>query len=311
MMRMNVSYTIRLIAPSGYCHNQLAAARGIACLQQAGHKVEHTDIVTRRFQRFAGTDAERLHDINALTEESPRPDILLAVRGGYGATRLLQQIDYPPLQQCLQYQPIALCGHSDFTALQLALLAQSQLITFSSPMLCSHFGAEVLSPFTLQHFWLALTSPLFKLSWCCHENDLSPLQGLLWGGNLSMITALAGTPYLPRIKGGILVIEDINEPPYRIERMLQQLLQCGILATQQAIIVGCFSGTKESEYDQGFGLNSIWQRLRELTRLPIITGLSFGHGIDTVTLPQGAQGTLFVSRQRATLTVTGHPTLPH
>ena len=308
-MNPHTSRTIHLIAPSGYCLNQPAAALGIQRLQQAGHQVSNQTVIGRRFQRFAGSDAERLQDINALARLSPLPDIILAVRGGYGVTRLLDQIDYAGLAQQLQGQPVALCGHSDFTALQLALLARSGLITFSGPMLCGNFGAPTLSEFSWQRFWQALTSPVFTLTWASSTSTLPEVEGTLWGGNLAMTLTLVGTPWMPVIDHGILVIEDINEHPFRTERMLLQLHQCGILARQRAIVVGSFSGFKPTEYDNGFGFATVWQRIRDLTGLPVIDGLDFGHEQATVTLPLGARGALSVMRGQASLRISGHPVL--
>ena len=308
-MNLHTPRHIHLIAPSGYCHNQPAAALGIQRLTQAGHQVSNQAVTGRRFQRFAGSDSERLQDINALARVSPLPDIILAVRGGYGVTRLLDQIDYAGLRQQLQGQPAALCGHSDLTALQLALLSQAGLITFSGPMLCGNFGAPTLSDFTWQHFWQALTSTTFTLQWATSTPTLPPLNGTLWGGNLAMIMTLVGTPWMPAIDDGILVIEDINEHPFRTERMLLQLHQCGILARQRAIIVGSFSGFTPTEYDNGFSFATVWQRIREISGLPVIDGLDFGHEQATVTLPLGAQGTLNVAHGQASLQISGHPVL--
>ncbi|MBP2171047.1 muramoyltetrapeptide carboxypeptidase [Erwinia toletana] len=306
-MRSGTSRLFHLVAPSGYCHNQAAARRGIERLSAAGHRVENRAVISRRFQRFAGDDRERLQDINALATLSALPDIVLAVRGGYGATRLLDQVDYPALRQ-LAGQPLAICGHSDFTALQLALLTQSGLITFSGPMLCSNFGAEQLSDFTIEHFWRAITQPEFSVEWQTTAPD-TQVSGTLWGGNLAMIASLVGTPWLPQGDDGILVIEDVNEHPFRTERMLLQLHQSGILARQRAIITGSFTGVTLSEYDNGFDFPDVWQRIRELSGLPVITDLAFGHHQDTVTLPLGAQAVLQVNQGCSQLSIKGHPTL--
>ncbi|RWR01868.1 peptidase S66 [[Pantoea] beijingensis] len=301
------SYSIHLIAPSGFCHNRVAAELGVARLQAAGHAVENQQVIPRRFQRFAGTDEQRLSDINSLSTLDKLPDVVLAVRGGYGLTRLLDRIDYASLRQ-LCGKPVALCGHSDFTALQLALLANSQIISFSGPMLSGNFGAEILSDFTVEHFWRALTSPTFALEWQTDSPDCH-VDGTVWGGNLAMIASLIGTPYLPEIADGILVIEDVNEHPFRIERMLLQLHQSGILARQRAIVAGNFTGSRITGYDNGFDFASVWQMLRNLTGLPVITGLAFGHDSDTVTLPLGARGQLHVINGRSSLRLSGHPTI--
>ena len=304
-----ISRSIRLISPSGYCHNQPAALLGVERLRAAGHQVDNQQVITRRFQRFAGTDAERLADINQLATLSTLPDVVLAVRGGYGASRLLDAIDYVGLQRRLLNQPLALCGHSDFTAIQLALLAQVGLISFSAPMLAGNFGATTLSEFTLQHFWQALTSPTVNVDWQSESPDQGEWQGTLWGGNLAMICSLIGTPWMPQIDNGILVIEDVNEHPFRIERMLIQLQQSGILARQRAIVTGSFTSTALSDYDNGFDFATVWQRLRDEYQIAVISDLPFGHDADTVTLPLGASATLEIDQGAARLAFTGHPTL--
>jgi len=114
---------------------------------------------------------------------------------------------------------------------------------------------------------------------------------------------------MPDIQGGILVIEDVNEHPFRIERMLLQLHQSGILSRQNAIIIGSFSGTTSTDYDNGYDFTSVWNLIRDLTGIPVITGLAFGHSADTVTLPLGAQGMLTVENTAASLQVSGHPVL--
>lgn len=296
-----------LIAPSGYCQNQQAAELGVARLRHQGHKVLNTEVIARRESRFAGNEADRLQDINGLAHLESLPDIVLAVRGGYGATRLLSQLDRAGIAARLRDQPVALCGHSDFTVLQLALLSAGT-VSFSGPMLAGNFGAEVLSEFTVDHFWRALTSPKLTLSWETQPQEVD-VSGTVWGGNLAMIASLVGTPWLPEIQDGILVIEDVNEHPFRVERMLLQLAQSGILARQKAIVTGSFTGATLTDYDNGYDFDSVWTLIRQVTGLPLVTGLDFGHHWNTVTLPLGAQGHLQVKGSGSTLTLSGHPTL--
>ena len=188
-----------LVAPSGYCINQQAAARGVERLQQAGHEVAHQQVIPRRQQRFAGTEHERLADINQLAQLPGRNRIVLAVRGGYGASRLLPHIDWQGLIARQQRDPLLICGHSDFTVIQSGLLAMGNVVTFSGPMLAGNFGAETLDPFTEQHFWQALRQPEFTLEWP-GEGPNCRVEGTLWGGNLAMLTSLIGTPWLPAIR---------------------------------------------------------------------------------------------------------------
>ncbi len=305
---MPTPYTFHLIAPSGYCINQSAAEQAIDFLQQH-HNVTHHEVITRRDQRFAGDDYQRLADLNNLVDLPTLPDIILAVRGGYGASRLLPNIDYAGLQQRLHGTDTIVCGHSDFTAIQLALLTQCELVTFSGPMLSGNFGVEPPSDFTLQHFWGAITEPNYQLSWQDNTMMEGEWQGQLWGGNLAMICSLIGTPWMPKIKDGILVIEDINEHPFRIERMLLQLHYAGILQQQRAIITGSFSQGATSDYDAGYSLDTVWRYIETLTGVPIISQLAFGHEFDTVTLPIGAMAQLTAQQKQRQLKLSGYPIL--
>ncbi|AHW20239.1 muramoyltetrapeptide carboxypeptidase [Salmonella enterica] len=297
-----------LIAPSGYCINQQAALRGVQRLTDAGHQVENDEVIRRRYQRFAGTDAERLADVNSLASLTSPDTIVMPVRGGYGASRLLDRIDWQSLASRQQRNPLLICGHSDFTAIQAGLLAQANVITFSGPMLAANFGAETLNTFTEQHFWLALRKAQFTVEWQ-GDGPQCNAQGTLWGGNLAMLISLIGTPWMPTIDKGILVLEDVNEHPFRVERMLLQLEYAGILNRQSAIVLGSFSGAAPNEYDAGYSLESVYAFLRSRLSVPLITGLDFGHEQRTVTLPIGANATLKNTRQGTQLTLSGHPTL--
>ncbi|ECF2525577.1 muramoyltetrapeptide carboxypeptidase [Salmonella enterica subsp. enterica] len=297
-----------LIAPSGYCINQQAALRGVQRLTDAGHQVENDEVIRRRYQRFAGTDVERLADVNSLASLTSPDTIVMPVRGGYGASRLLDRIDWQALATRQQRDPLLICGHSDFTAIQAGLLAQANVITFSGPMLAANFGAETLNTFTEQHFWLALRKAQFTVEWQ-GDGPQCDVQGTLWGGNLAMLISLIGTPWMPTIDKGILVLEDVNEHPFRVERMLLQLEYAGILNRQSAIVLGSFSGAAPNEYDAGYSLESVYAFLRSRLSVPLITGLDFGHEQRTVTLPIGANATLKNTRQGTQLTLSGHPTL--
>lgn len=297
-----------LIAPSGYCIKQHAALRGIQRLTDEGHQVNNVEVIARRCERFAGTETERLEDLNSLARLTTPNTIVLAVRGGYGASRLLADIDWQALVARQQHDPLLICGHSDFTAIQCGLLAQGNVITFSGPMLVANFGADELNAFTEHHFWLALRNKTFTIEWQ-GEGPTCQTEGTLWGGNLAMLISLIGTPWMPKIENGILVLEDINEHPFRVERMLLQLYHAGISPRQKAIILGSFSGSTPNDYDAGYNLESVYAFLRSRLSIPLITGLDFGHEQRTVTLPLGAHAILNNTREGTQLTISGHPVL--
>jgi muramoyltetrapeptide carboxypeptidase len=305
---MTPTYDIRLIAPSGYPHNPEAMARGIARLEEAGHTVQGKDVLERRELRFAGSDAERAEDINALADASrPLPDVALAIRGGYGAHPLLPLLDYDGLRKRLDDAPLALVGHSDFTALQCALYARSGLVTLGGPMLGADFGAPELDARTWEHFWATLATDEGRASWTTPDTQALDVEGTLWGGNLAMLTSLIGSPFFPEIDGGILFVEDIAEPAYRVERMLYHLFHAGVLGRQKALVIGDFTSYRTTEYDNGYDLDATFERIAAVAGLPIVRGLPFGHDAAKFTLPFGAPGRLVVADGTATLTFNGHP----
>jgi muramoyltetrapeptide carboxypeptidase len=309
-MRPELALDIEVFAPSGYPPDMTAVERGVARLREAACTVRGIEATQRRFQRFAGTDDERVADLNRLADPArPLPDIALCVRGGYGASRLLDRLDYAGLQRRLAGASTMLVGHSDFTVIQLALLAKAGLITFGGPMLAGNFGAtdERFSQFTFGNFWKAVCDETLSVTSATPQEHTLDVRGVLWGGNLAMMASLVGTPYLPLIDGGILFVEDIAERPFRVERMLYQLHHAGILQRQQALILGDFSQGEPVDYDNGFSIADVAAQIRAATGIPVLTGLQFGHCDDTLTLPVGAPARLRSGVDGFLLTVGGYP----
>lgn len=301
--------SIDLVAPSGYPQDPEAVARGIERLTDEGHRLDNLLATQRRYQRFGGTDGERAADLNRLADPSrPLPDIVLAVRGGYGAARILHGLDYDGLQR-LRDQPVAIVGHSDFTAIQCALFARAGVKSFGGPMFAGDFGAERVSAFTMRHFWQALSQPQFTVISDVPQVQPVDVTGMLWGGNLAILASMIGTPYMPPVEGGILFIEDVNEHPFRIERMIYQLHQSGILGRQQALVLGEFSGGRLSDYDNGYSLETMIEHVRSVVGIPIVTGLQFGHIDDLLTLPFGATAHLRAQPDGFTMRLSDYPHL--
>jgi muramoyltetrapeptide carboxypeptidase len=300
---------IQLIAPSGYPHDRAAMARGVARLRAAGCRVEGTAVLERAELRFAGSDAERAADLNRLAGPEALPDVALAIRGGYGATRLLEHLHYDALRERLAGEPTVLVGHSDFTALQMALYARCGLVTFGGPMLGPDFGAEAPSALTWNHFWNTVAAPRGQARWATSAPASLDVEGPLWGGNLALLCSLLGTPYFPAIDGGILFVEDVGEPPFRIERLLLQLHLAGVLGRQRALVLADFTRCQPSAYDNGYDLAAGFARLREAVPIPVLDGLPFGHEADKFTLPFGAPARLVAGDGQAELSFGGYPWL--
>jgi muramoyltetrapeptide carboxypeptidase len=281
------SVGVALIAPGGYAPDEAALARGILALQSQGCVVYDYYDPAAKYLRFGGTDAARVEQIYAAID-NPQVQIVLAIRGSYGMSRLLPLLD---LRRLAASKKIFV-GHSDVTALHLALLAQTGATSVAGPMLCGDFGEAELSEYTMSHFWQCLRQPEQVLQISAPDNPVVNVSGTLWGGNLAMLNHLIGSSYLPQIEDGILFLEDIGEHPYRIERMMLQLQYAGILGRQQAIVLGDFSNYRLAEYDNGYGFDAMLAYLRAHVPVPILTGLPFGHIRDKVTLQVGAQAQL-------------------
>ena len=277
--------------------NQLALQR-MAC---AGFKIDNPAITDRQYLRFAGTDSQRASDLqNIATGAIEAPKLLLGVRGGYGAMRLLPLIDWQTLGRIMQERGTILAGFSDVTAIQCALLAQGDMSSLAAPMLYSEFGKNNPDQVSCRQFVEALTDPKLtinvtsaaltseKLPTVLANNTVQTITGTIWGGNLSVVSALAGSPYLPRIKGGIVFLEDVGEQTYRIERMLYDLYLAGVFKDQQAIVFGSITGTGEDSYDARYDISIVIQNLHELTGLPIYNGMRFGHIAQKQSFPLGA-----------------------
>ena len=290
---------VTLFAPCGYEADptRLVAARSY--FERHGYRVDLALTVGGRHQRFSGTDDERLAWLDSIVVD-PSAGIVLALRGGYGATRLLPAIDFTALAAAVA-RGKRLVGHSDFTALSLGLLATTGAVSFSGPMAGFGFGRSVVDPFTEAHFWRAMEEQRVDVAFETPFDGRVDVDGRLWGGNLSMIASLIGTPWLPLIDDGILFVEDVNEQPYRIERMLLQLQQAGVLDRQRLVLCGDFTDYRVSDYDNGYGIPDALARVQATTPVPIVAGLPMGHGARTLTLAVGMPAEVAVAAGRVNL----------
>lgn len=307
------SRNLHIIAPSGFAPRPDQAQLGIQRLTEAGFIVGNQDAVHRRHQRFAGTDEQRIADLQTIaTGQIPTPKVIMGLRGGYGAMRLLPHIDWPSLGARLREHNSLLFGFSDVCAVQLALLAQGNHPSFSGPMVYSEFGRNPLSPYTMHSFAHNAGSAAFDITVAQPQYFPIPnLEATAWGGNLSVLAALVGSPYFPQIEGGILFLEDVGEQPYRIERMLQTLHLAGILKKQQAIILGDFRmGNIRDVYDAGYNLDVVAAQIRRISGIPVLTGFPFGHITHKATFPLGSLARLRGDTQGGySVQFYGHPHL--
>ena len=295
---------VAIVAPSGCTQDPCAVERAVARLEAQGCLVRNHYDHSCIHQRFGGSDEGRLAQLQAAIDD-PEVQLIIALRGGYGITRLLPEVDF----EAIAASGKILVGFSDVTALHMGLMAKTGAQSYAGPMIAGDFGAAEPDPFTLDDFWRCLAGPEHTIVETAAGNPALDLHGTVWGGNLAMLVSLLGTPYFPRIEGGILFVEDIAEHPFRVERMLLQLHQAGVLARQRALVLGDFSGYRLGPQDNGYDFDAMLAYLRATLPLPVLTGLTFGHGPHRVTLPFGADGHLVSGETGFSLTLSNYPTL--
>jgi len=291
---------VYIISPSSAVAESKTLSRATIRLQKMGFKVALDRHVTSVEQRFAGTDAQRLGSFDrAIKQKLP---IVMASRGGYGMSRLLPSIDFKAIADSGK----RFVGQSDFTAFSLALLATTGSVSYAGPTASFDFGAAKLETLTTEIFCEVMRGELEVLSFETQDADLIDCRGTLWGGNLAMLVSLIGTPYMPKIKGGILFVEDVGEHPYRVERMLNQLHQAGVLSRQKALLLGSFTEYKLGAHDNGYDLPEVVKYIRKSYGIPVVTGLPYGHTSMKVTLPIGARVGLATEAGLAHLVLDEH-----
>ncbi len=312
---------IYVYSPSSAVRDRPAFQRGVRRLQALGYEVEVDADALAQHQRFAGDDDTRLAAINRAAASGA--GVALISRGGYGITRILHKLPLKTLHRAAE-RGTRFVGMSDFTALQCALLAQHASVTWAGPALGEGFGrttadggVDEITQACFEDLTLGRGegtgwrsgSTVAKSS----DPALAELQGewrlpagTLWGGNLSVLVSLLGTPWMPAVGKGVLFLEDVNEHPYRIERMLAQLLHAGVLQKQRAVVLGQFNRYRLiPRYDRGFDMPAVVQWLRAQLKVPVITNLPFGHVATQVCLPVGLPVQL-QGQGRDVLMVWGH-----
>ncbi len=297
--RLKAGDTVAVIAPASGATPE-AFERALANVATLGLKGKVGKYARGSKDYLSGTDAERLHDLHWAFEDKEVNGIW-CVRGGSGAPRLLQDINYSLIKK----NPKVFIGYSDITSLHMAIAQQTGLVTFHGPVASSelseytktHLVNSVISPpanYKIQpsEYNLAQASALFK------PLVITPgkARGRLIGGNLSLLSAIAGTQYAMRdVKGAILFAEDINEPPYKVDRLFTQLRQTCDMKSLAGVALGVFSSDKAAtDADTAMTLRVLKDRLGDLG-IPVISGLSIGHIRDQFTLPMGIEAELDTS----------------
>ena len=278
-----------LVAPAGPLRNEGDLARAIENVRSFGWEPVAGEHALAREGYFAGSDQLRAADLNSALRDDAI-DAVWCLRGGYGAIRILESIDYAPVAR----RPKPIIGYSDITALHSAFALRCGMVTYHGPT-----ARAALSPFSRRSLACALVHGGDS---CGTAEDATVLhggvaQGALAGGNLALLSALAGTPFAPRLRDAILVLEDIDEPVYRIDRMMRQLLLAGLLDGVRGIVFGACTNCPEAADDGARRLDDVVGEIATLLGVPTIIGAPIGHIDDQWTLPLGALASLDADRR--------------
>jgi muramoyltetrapeptide carboxypeptidase len=271
---------VALVAPAGVLRREEDIARALDNIRSLGWIPVVGSNVRSQLGYLAGSDAERLHDINSALA-SDDVDAVWCIRGGYGSMRLLSSLDY----EAIRRWPKPFIGFSDITALHSAIHRHCGIVTFHAPT-----ARMKLTDFSRSSLTRALVDQIDSCGSAPSAEVLRPgrATGRLAGGNLALITALLGTPYASDFDGAILVIEDIGEAVYRIDRMLTQLLLAGALQRCAAIVAGNFSPPRDEVALDNRTVNEVLFEAAESAGIPCLAGAPFGHITDQWTIPLGA-----------------------
>ncbi len=283
--RLRVGDTVGLVNPASFLDPEDVeiAKKELA---QLGLNVKLAAHVRDRYGYLGGRDADRAADINSMFADSS-VRALIAMRGGWGSSRILQMLDYDLIRR----QPKIITGYSDITALLLAIYARSGVVTFHGPVGTSdwnRFTVEWVKRILFSGEAVTLRNPWFDLQYRVETLTAGIARGRLVGGNLSVLAGMVGSPYLPEWQGTILFVEEIGEEVYRIDRMLTQLKLAGILDRISGFIFGQCKDCNPEEPDKSLSFRQMLSERIKPLGIPAWYGSMIGHMKDKFTVPVGA-----------------------
>jgi len=316
--------TLGLVAPSGSTKDAMAVAKGKAALEKLGFKVlAGRSCSARRYGYLAADDSLRASDINEFFAD-PLVNGIVCFKGGYGTPRMLDLIDYPVVAA----NPKVFVGYSDITAIHLAFARYAGFPTFHGLMASSLAGS--VDSFSRESWLSCLTAtqalgelpyPMPKPAepFAGTQSELTEptgpralvpgrAKGILMGGNLSLVAALTGTPYALEPEGKVLFLEDVNEEPYRVDRMLTQLRLAGVFERCEAVVLGSWTHCEPEDPERSLTLLQIFTEVIAPAGKPVLMDFPAGHCMPTLSLPLGVEAVLDVDA--GTLTVTEAATAP-
>ena len=288
---------IGIISPASSPDNLEKIENGVKYLEKLGYRVEIGENVGKVHGYLAGSDDERVADIHAMFKNK-NVKAIFSIRGGYGSGRLLDKLDFSLIKK----NPKIFVGYSDITSLHMAIFKKTGLVTFAGPMLAPDFSGSI-NEFAEENFWKILTysKKIGKLHNPRDEKFYALTsgrgEGVILGGNLAVLASLMGTDYLPNLKNSILLLEDIGEVPYRIDRLLNQFKLAKIFESAKGVILGRFVDCYEKDkLNDVIKLNEVIEHYFSQLKIPVLYSFSHGHIKENLTIPLGLNCKLNTSR---------------
>ncbi len=277
--RLKVGDTIGVLATSGaYTGNKDSILQAVNYFEKRGYNIVLSENIFCKDRYLAGNDEKRVEELHKFFTND-HIKAIICLRGGYGAIRLINKIDYTIIRN----NPKIFCGYSDVTALNAMFLKRAGLITFSGPMILSDFAKETCNVYTSQEFFSALTSDSlsYRIDKIYRKGDA---KGIFWGGNLSTLVSLCGQDFIPDEKF-IFFTEDLNEPVYKIDKMFQQLINIEKFSKNiQALVLGDFIGLDNDNWFEDL-IDEIGDKLK----IPVVKKNGITHLSRKITIPYGAE----------------------
>jgi len=279
---------IGIISPASSPDDLTKIEKGVKYLEKEGYRVKVAENVGKVHGYLAGSDEERLEDFHAMFKDK-NVKAIFSVRGGYGSGRLLDDIDFGLIKK----NPKIFVGYSDITVLQMAIFKKTGLVTFAGPMLATDFSQKV-NKFTEENFWNIITSnkKIGKLHNPRNEKFYAITkargEGKILGGNLALLNSIMGTQYLPSFKDTILLLEDIGEAPYKVDRLFNQLKLAKVFDDIKGVILGRFVDCYETDKSKKtIKLNEVIEHYFSSLKIPVLYNFNHGHVNENLTIPFG------------------------
>ena len=280
---------IGIVSPSGSIERERLRP-GLSYLRNRGFRVRVGSAVYDRDRYLAGQDPDRAKDLNVMFAD-PEVRAVFVTRGGFGAARVLGLLDYEAIRKC----PKPLVGFSDTTAIQLGIYGRTGLVSYSGVTLCGDVAASGMPEATETSLWNALMCGRFEEMAGVAALRGRFAEGKLLGGCLSVIASLMGTGYMPDTSGALLFLEDVNEAPYRVDRLLTQLRMAGVFDRVAGVVFGRFEGCEPEREEEGT-VDDVLRGFSSSVAVPVFRGLQYGHCAGRRVLPIGLRATVDGSR---------------